>query len=204
MDDLELLHNQIIAWQERRFTVVTGAITLVAVLCGFILSDVKRSWTREQASSLILLVLTCASIFAWYAGWQNAIIGAFLRAIREPDGAKFGWETGAAMLNAKHPIAGFVSLNKIIGLTFALTAIGTISIFYLHSPKQEGSAAKWVFYSTSSMFTLAILLLTFPQILIPNYDVVWRGIKSEYVSKHPSVPSLSPSTVISPLPASPP
>jgi cytochrome bd-type quinol oxidase subunit 2 len=180
IDDLEILHDQIVAWQERRFTVVTGVLTLVTVLCGFVLSDAKRSWTREQARILVCLILFCATLFTWYAGWQNAIIGAFVRSIRDPANQVLGWETGVKMLTSRGDLSAYVSLNKIIAITFAVTAIGATAVFWLHCPSDEKKAAKYIHRTAATFLAIALIVLAYPRVIHPNYDEVWERIRTEH------------------------
>ncbi len=189
MDYIDLLQQQIQAWQERRFTVVTGAITLVAVLCGFVLSDSRKSWTREQASTLVLIVLVCATAFAWYAGWQNAIIGAYLRNTLESNSTELGWETGIKMLNQRGDLSNYISLNKIIGFTFLTAALGMISVFRLHCESDPNPHARRMFFGIFAVFLLMLTVLTFPRILTPDYDRIWTELKIEHrLKQSPTTP----------------
>ena len=192
MDYVDILQEQIQAWQERRFTVVTGAITLVAVLCGFVLSDSRKSWTREQASTLVLIVLVCATAFAWYAGWQNAIIGAYLRNTLETNSTQLGWETGIRLLNERGDLSSYISLNKIIGFTFVTTALGMISVFRLHCDSDPNRNARRIFYGMFVLFLTMVSILTFPRILTPDYDKIWLQLKIEHQTNQTAPLSKSP------------
>ena len=105
MEELEALRNEILAWQERRFTVLTGSISLVAVLLGFVLSDTKNAWTRQQALTLLFVVLGSASLVTWYAGRASAVRGAYISVFHEFGDNRARWESAGAEFNKLHSVS---------------------------------------------------------------------------------------------------
>jgi len=116
--EYEKLRDEIVVWQERRFTVFTGTITLLFVFVSYVLSNEKQ-WSWANALSVEFLVVACACLFSWFGGWANSIAGAYISVVHEND-PDARWENVAERLRARMSIASIVNMNSVLAVIYVL------------------------------------------------------------------------------------
>ena len=130
MDEYVALRAEIKDWQDRRFTILTAAIGLVAAILGLKVFDQPASTELAVGISvLLLLLLTSACVLTWYAGRANAKIAAYIVVFHERSGESgSGWESRLADLKNKKLDPDRLNLNQVlISIYFVL---GLVSVFY--------------------------------------------------------------------------
>jgi hypothetical protein len=180
MEEFEALRDEVVAWQERRFTVLTGAVTLVCVLLGFILSDAKNSWTRQQALTILFAVLGCASLVTWYAGRASTTRGAYLAVFYEQKAGPVHWETAIRELETIHPWAQSISLNAIMGFVFGAVAFAAASAVWAHCKPENNKVSTVSCYTAAAFLVLSLALSVFGASSMRSYKDDFRTIKEQF------------------------
>lgn len=177
--EYELLRNEIIAWQERRFTVLTGSITLVVVLVGFVLSDRSNRWSSQQAVTLVLSILGCSALLTWYAGWGNAIMGSFLEVFYEGEGGGFYWQKARSLLNERRLFFKYFNLNALFSLIYLVVAGAACAVVGLHCKRESRCWADVAAISSALFFIGAWLLCAFCSQPAARYRQEWILIRNQ-------------------------
>ena len=82
--EYESLRQEIHAWQNRRFIILTASITLVSAVLG--LDAVQKTTVSVEwplITSLLWFFLGSTTALTWYAGRANAKIAAYLIVFHE-------------------------------------------------------------------------------------------------------------------------
>ncbi len=177
MEELEALRAEILAWQERRFTVLTGSISLVAVLLGFVLSDTRNAWTRQQALTLLFVVLGCASLVTWYAGRASSVRGAYISVFQETSENNANWETSSAELNRRHSFTGKISLNMIVSFIYIIVAIASTIAVSAHCQSDQNRLPRLAFYLASIFLGIGLTFSVFGSYSATNFQEEFEEIK---------------------------
>ncbi len=121
--EYESLREEILAWQNRRFMILTASITFVSAILG--LDAVQKNTAVVEWSlitSLLWLFLSSMAVLTWYAGRANAKIATYLRVFHEENG---GWESRLAPMSE----SAWFNLNIMVLLVY-----GGLGIFSLVIP----------------------------------------------------------------------
>ena len=179
IDELESLRNEILAWQERRFTVLTGSITLVAVLLGFVLSDTKNAWTRQQALTLLFVVLGCASLMTWYAGRASAMRGAYLSVFHESTAKQANWETAGGEFSRRHRFSGKITLNMIVSFIYIVVAASSAMAVSAHCKSDTHRLPRFAFAVACMFLSTGLIFSVFGTFAASNYRTEFEQIKAD-------------------------
>lgn len=89
--EYETLRQEIMHWQSRRFSVVTGSLLVVIAILGWaVTAPDKWSWT--VVSSILFAMLSIAGYMTWLVGLLITRIGTYLEVFHENDSVDIGWE----------------------------------------------------------------------------------------------------------------
>lgn len=83
-NEYDSLRQEILNWQDKRFTMVSGSIILVTAILGIIVKN-NTSISGEILSSVLLAFLTCVCLLTWYFGTSNSRLGAYIEVFYEKD-----------------------------------------------------------------------------------------------------------------------
>lgn len=76
-EEYQALRQEILEWQTRRFTIVSGAIVVVTAVLGWITQN-PDEWPWAIASTVLLAPLACACYLTWLFGSVNTRLGTYL------------------------------------------------------------------------------------------------------------------------------
>lgn len=189
-DNYEGLRSEIVTWQERRFTIFSGALTLLFGVLTFVLSNADN-WSWASALSIEFLVVACACAISWYAGWGNAIAGAFIGTMCE-ENQKGEWELFLEELKKRRAINDWIHMNSVFVAVYALFLVGSGATLAAACTKRPPS---WL--EIGVVIALGLLCVwmlasnVVPWLQYPRgfYREVFRKIKSDlHGSPPPSAP----------------
>jgi hypothetical protein len=106
------LRREILVWQERRFTIVSGSISVLFAIFTYVVAHPAR-WTWTAALSVEFLVVTSACMLSWYAGWGNTIAGAFIAAGSDNPSQR-EWEAHLGILKKQRRVNRWITMNSVL------------------------------------------------------------------------------------------
>ncbi len=171
--EYEALRAEMLAWQNRRFVILTASISLVTGILG--LDGVTEATSKLDwalVSSLLLFLLGSAEALTWYAGQANAKAAAYIIVFHEADAA--GWETRLKSLKDRG--LNRFSLNRMVVLIYA--GLGVLSLLIpltVRGYQGIDGAHLWEVGLSGIWFGfgLSLLLRRLPR---EHYERLWREI----------------------------
>lgn len=175
-EEYEALRAEMLAWQNRRFIVVTASISLVVGILG--LEGVTEATSRvdwELVSSLLIFLLGSAEALTWYGGQAPAKIAAYIIVYHEAQAP--GWET--RLKNLKGERLDRFSLNRMLTLIYA--GLGILSLLIPWAARKEpifDFVHLWHLVPTFCWFVFGLYLLVLP---LPRerFEHLWNKMKSQ-------------------------
>lgn len=160
-----------LAWQNRRFTILATSITLVTGILGLYgIAQETSSIAWVLVSSLLWFFLGSCAALSWYAGRANAKIAAYIIVFHETESK--GWETRLKDFNDKG--LDWFSLNRMILSIYV--GLGVLS-FLVPSTIQDYQFVcdwkAWVLFGCGTWFVFSLfLLMSRPD--KQSYEKQWR------------------------------
>lgn len=172
-EEYQALRQEILEWQTRRFTIVSGAIVVVTAVLGWITQN-PDEWPWAIASTVLLAPLACACYLTWLFGSFNTRLGTYVEVFHESTEGRSGWEkrnrefrTGREILN----------LNTALALVYLV--LGGVSVCVpIAVAKGDTSGFQFaVFALSATVFVSTILLVALHSYPRDDYVTKWKGIK---------------------------
>lgn len=123
--EYDTLREEILLWQEKRFTIVSGSILIVTAALGWITKD-PISWPWEIISIILLAFLFCASILTWFFGVSNSRLGAYIEVFYEADNPEYQWHVRNRKFKDDKILYRYLSLNGCLASVYLV--LGIISV----------------------------------------------------------------------------
>ncbi len=89
--EYDTLRQEIMHWQSRGFSVVTGSLVVVIAILGWAINSPDK-WSWTIVSSILLAILSIAGFMTWLIGLLKSRISTYLEVFHEADSAELGWE----------------------------------------------------------------------------------------------------------------
>jgi multidrug transporter EmrE-like cation transporter len=175
--DYGFLTEQIRDWQERRFTILTGTVTLAVAIVSFVLSQKDIKWARSDALSLLLLLLMCASLLTWYSGWSNQTMGTFLQ-VFESDVSRSTWQSANAELKRMSLVQRSISLNRLFAFIYAVCAGVCGALLWKRCDARSSPLSTTVCIVVAILFLISLVLLVQGAFDTDWYVNSWRSIRA--------------------------
>jgi Mg2+ and Co2+ transporter CorA len=123
--EYDSLKTEILAWQNRRVTVMTSSLTFVGAALGVSVNFAPKGTDQFQwatLSSVLLFVLSCSMLFCTYAADASSRIGAYLQVFHSDAGR---WEEirGNALKSTLAKRAN--NLNGVLSVSFLTLGFAT-------------------------------------------------------------------------------
>jgi len=184
--EYECLHEEILNWQDKRFTLVSASIILVTTALGLV-SEGKNTWPWEIVSSIILAFLFCVCLLTWYFGTSNARLGAYIEVFYETaDQPYYRWHTRNRAFKHEILLYRFLSFNSCLALIYLVLGVSSIVI-----------PSKFQFPTNSNflylLLTLFLLFLVTIVLLIgfsyprKRYVSYWQKVKEREADNKPVI-----------------
>ena len=120
--EYESLRQEILAWQNRRFMILTASITLVSAILGLdAVQEINVEVEWPVITSLLWFFLGSTTALTWYGGRANAKIAAYLLVFHEKEG---GWES--RLKDLKISKLDWFNLNRMVFLIYV--GLGILSL----------------------------------------------------------------------------
>ena len=172
-EEYNALRAEMLAWQNRRFMILTASVSLVTGILGIDgVTDAGSDLGWGLVSSLLWFFLGSAAALTWYAGRANAKIAAYFIVFHEVESE--GWETRLKKLKADG--LDRFNLNRMVLLIYV--GLGVLSFLIPWSVRGYQCPSAWhaVVLVVSGVwlgFSLWLLLLPLPRGL---YEQKWRDL----------------------------
>ena len=89
--EYDALRQEIMHWQSRRFSLVTGSLIIVIAILGWAVNAPDK-WSWTVVSAILFAMLSIASYMTWLVGLLISRISTYLEVFHENDSADIGWE----------------------------------------------------------------------------------------------------------------
>ena len=132
--EYEALRAEMLAWQNRRFTILTASIALVTGILGLdSVTGAASGIHWAVVTSLLFFLLGAAAALIWHAGQANAKAAAYIIVFHESESE--GWESRLKRLKDR----GFnrLNLNRMMVLIFL--GLGMIAFFIPTAVRKDWS-----------------------------------------------------------------
>ena len=170
------LRAEMLAWQSRRFVILTTCATIVVGILGLDSTSTATD-TIEGAliSSLLLFVLGSAELLIWYAGIADAKLAAYLVVFHEAKTS--GWETRLNTLSERR--RNRLTLNMMIVLIYAgLGLLAIVLPFAVRDATMPAGKYLAIMGLCGAWFLFGLYLLTRP-IAREHYINLWRSLQDQ-------------------------
>lgn len=174
--EYESLRKEIIAWQERRFTILAGSVALVTGILGLkVIGESKPFENWAWASALLLVILASACALTWYAGRASAKIAAYLIVFHESQPDPLGaWETRLQVL--KDSRRDCWNLNRLIILVYlGLALLAVLAPLLSHREYHLVPLDYVTLVVAGGLFALAMVLLVLKSPK-EHYKKLWEDL----------------------------
>jgi len=173
--EYECLREEILSWQEKRFTLVSASVVLVTTALGFA-SDGKTTWPWEVVSSIILAFLLCVCLLTWYFGTSNARLGAYIEVFYETDDQPYRWHKRNRLFKQDSFLYKFLNFNSCLALIYLVLGIASVVV-----PSKFGPPTNKKFFY---LLIILVLLFLFMIVLVvgfsyprKRYVSYWQKVK---------------------------
>ena len=89
--EYDTLRQEIMHWQSRGFSLVTGSLIIVIAILGWAINAPDK-WSWTIVSSILLSMLSIAGYMTWLIGLLKSRISTYLEVFHEADSDEIGWE----------------------------------------------------------------------------------------------------------------
>ena len=185
--EYEILREEIIKWQDRRFELLKISITVVTGLLGFKLvtehfsSAASNNVVWPYISAVLLLFLAATNLLTWYCGLANVKIASYLRVFHEANEFTTGqmqWESRLKRFDMSY-LSYLDKKNLNFWLAIVYFVLGIISVII------PWAAAEFVLPEDGlSIILLAFSVCCFAMVLtILSQHVDWRKQREIFEKK---------------------
>jgi hypothetical protein len=186
--EYDTLRAEIMEWQSRRFSVVTGSLVLAIGILGWAVSAPEK-WSWAVVLSILFAMLTAASYLTWLMGLLNSSISTYLEVFHEECVKDIGWECRHRKFKR-----GFVTSKD--GYATLYLGIGIISVFISFAictapPTMPTIITCYIF---AASFVSMIMILTFRPRPWDKYIKRWKDIREAELFPPTVPPNTYPSS----------
>jgi len=173
--EYETLREEILQWQSRRFSVVTGSLVMVIALLGWAVSAPDK-WSWTAISAMLLGMLTVAGCMTWMIGLLNSSISTYLEVFHEEGSTEIGWERRHRKFTKS-----FVSSKAAYATMYLGAGILSLAVSKGVCRAQPTWPSRIAFYGFGVAFLLMLFLMIFGARPWKKYVSMWKRIKDEDV-----------------------
>jgi hypothetical protein len=171
--EYDTLRQEILQWQSRRFTLVTGSLLVVVAILGWAVNAPEK-WSWTVVSSILFAMLSIAGYMTWLVGLLCSRIGTYLEVFHENDSAEIGWERRhrgrkGNFVSSKGAYATMYFGVGIISLAVSLTIC--------KAPPTKRSIILFSLFTASFLST--VIILAFGKRPSNRYIMQWQEIKAQ-------------------------
>lgn len=171
--EYETLRKEIMDWQSRRFSVVTGSLVLVIAILGWaVTAPDKWSWT--VVSSIIFAMLSIAGYMTLLVGRLITRIGTYLEVFHETDSADIGWEK-----RQRKSKGNFISSKGAYATMFFGVGIISLAVSLTVCRAQPTKQSILLFFLFAASLLSTVIVLAFGKRPWNKYIQQWQEIKTQ-------------------------
>lgn len=173
--EYESLREEILNWQEKRFTLASASIVLITTALGFI-SEGKNTWPWEVSTSIILVFLLCVCLLTWYLGTSNARLGAYIEVFYETEDQPYRWHRRNRLFKDDFFLYKILHFNSCLALIYLVLGISAIVVPLKFGLPIDRKFLYLLIPLIFLFFTMIVLLIGFsyPR---KRYVAYWQKVK---------------------------
>jgi len=171
--EYETLRQEILHWQSRRFSLVTGSLVIVIAILGWaVTAPDKWSWT--VVSAILFAMLSIAGYMTWLVGRLITRIGTYLEVFHENHSADIGWEK-----RQRKSKRNFVSSKGAYATMFFGVGIISLAVSLTVCKGQPTMPSILLFALFAASFLSTVIILAFGKRPWNKYIQQWQEIRAE-------------------------
>lgn len=183
--EYDTLRQEIMNWQSRRFSVVTGSLVIVIAILGWaVTAPDKWSWT--VVSSILFAMLSIAAYMTWLVGRLITRIGTYLEVFHETD-CDIGWEK-----RQRKSKGNFVSSKGAYATMFFGVGIISFSVSLTVCRAQATTPSILLFSVFAASLLSMVIVLAFGKRPWDKYIQQWQEIKTQEAQIAEAKPTMGP------------
>ena len=171
--EYETLRKEIMHWQARRFSVVTGSLVIVIALLGWAVSAPEK-WSWTAVSAMLLGMLTIAGCMTWMIGLLNSSISTYLEVFHEGPSTEIGWERRHRKFKKS-----FVSSKVAYAMMYLGAGVLSVAVSKAVCRAQSTWSSRIASYVFGVSFLSTLALMIFVARPWKNYVALWKRIRDE-------------------------
>jgi multisubunit Na+/H+ antiporter MnhG subunit len=173
--EYDTLRQEIMHWQSRRFSVVTGSLVIVIAILGWAVNAPDK-WSWTVVSSILFAMLTIAGYMTWLVGRLITRIGTYLEVFHENDSADIGWER-----RQRKSKRNFVSSKGAYATMFFGVGIISLAVSLTVCKAQPTTPSIILFSLFAASCLSMVIVLAFGKRPWDKYIKQWQEIKAQEV-----------------------
>jgi len=170
--EYDTLRQEIMHWQSRRFSVVTGSLVVVIAILGWAINAPDK-WSWTIVSSILFAILSIAGYMTWLIGLLTSRISTYLEVFHEANSVEIGWER-----RHRAPKRNFLSSKGAYSLMYL--GVGFISFIVSRTvcQAQPSTLSRVLFFLIAASFLSMVSVLAFGKRPWKRYIEQWEQIKN--------------------------
>jgi hypothetical protein len=171
--EYDTLRQEIMQWQSRRFSLVTGSLIIVVAILGWAVNAPDK-WSWTVVSSILFAMLSIAGYMTWLVGLLNSRIGTYLEVFHENDSAEIGWER-----RQRGRKGNFISSKGAYATMFFGVGIISLAVSLTVCKATPTKPSIILFSLFTTSFLSTVMVLAFGKRPWDKYIKQWQQIKSQ-------------------------
>ncbi|HEX8173989.1 MAG TPA: hypothetical protein VF543_02600 [Pyrinomonadaceae bacterium] len=171
--EYDTLRQEIMHWQSRRFSVVTGSLIIVIAILGWAVNAPDK-WSWAVVSSILFAMLSIAGYMTWLIGLLISRISTYLEVFHEDHSENIGWER-----RHRIPKRNFISSKGAYATMFFGVGIISLAVSLTVCTAPATSRSITLFSLFVASFLSMIIGLAFGKRPWDKYIKQWKEIKDQ-------------------------
>jgi hypothetical protein len=171
--EYDTLRQEIMHWQSRRFSVVTGSLIIVTAILGWAVNAPDK-WSWTVVSSILFAMLSIAGYMTWLIGLLCSRISTYLEVFHEHDSVDLGWER-----RHRKPKRNFISSKGAYATTFFGVGVISLAVALTVCKAHPTPPSIILFFLFTASFLSTVIVLAFGKRPWDKYIKQWQEIKAQ-------------------------
>jgi hypothetical protein len=173
--EYDTLRQEIMHWQARRFSVVTGSLIIVIAILGWAVNAPDK-WSWTVVSSILLAMLSIAGYMTWLIGLLCSRISTYLEVFHENDSTDMGWER-----RHRKPKRNFISSKGAYATMFFGVGIISLAVSFTVCRAHPTTPSIILCSLFGASFLSMVIVLAFGKRPWDKYIKQWQEIKAQEI-----------------------
>ena len=173
--EYDTLRQEIMQWQSRRFSVVTGSLVIVIAILGWSVNAPDK-WSWTVVSSMLFAMLSIAGYMTWLLGLLTSRISTYLEVFHEDDSDDLGWER-----RHRKPARNFISSKGAYATMYFGVGLISLAVSSAVCKAQPTMPSIILFSVFAASFLSMLIVLAFGKRPWDKYIKQWKEIKAQEI-----------------------